>query len=182
MLNLLPEYKKKMLRRTYLTRVAVVGLWLVASATALGAVTLLPTYLSTALDVDSLETERAVLEEKLLDRGEGESVLEVLTRDAEFAELLSEVGTVSKGSTYMDEVIKHRPENVYLTGVRFTRDTGAEATLAVSGVADLREDLIEYSGTLEDLGLFSRVVLPLSDLTRRNDVEFSVTLVVGEES
>lgn len=180
MLNLLPEYKKKTLRRTYLLRVGVVGLWLMASAIGLGAVTLAPTYFATTLDIRTLEAERAILEEQMFDSGEGGSVLEVLKRDAALTRLVATLGTTVPPSDYLDEVLEERTEDIFIDSVRFQEDPDGKKTLVVRGGAETREDLVEFTGALEEHETFESVSLPLQDLARKEDVEFTVSLVIAQ--
>lgn len=180
MLNLLPEYKKKSFHKTYFTRVVVVGVWLFAGATALGAVTLAPTYFSTALEIRTLEAERTALEERMFDSGEGGSVLEVLTRDAILTRLVTEVGTQPAPSSYLDEVFEERTDAIYIESVRFQENSEGEKSLVVRGGAATREDLVAFKDALEQHERFAQVSLPLQDLAKREDVEFTVSLVIAE--
>ena len=171
-MNLLPEQKKRSLRREYRIRLAGLGLALAAGAFFIGAVSLLPALFLTAVKKEAFERGVSALEKELTaekrttlaDLGEAAKKLEVLSRGGEDVAL----------EEFFERVSAARPPGMRLTELALAREADA-SVLRVRGMAPRRADLAAFVKTLRDGG-FSNVSFPVSDLAANENLTFSLVI------
>ena len=78
----------------------------------------------------------------------------------------------------MRAVIEEQTNAISVHSFTLAASSEAERRFLLSGVALDRESLVSFSRQLSDLGLFSSVELPISNLSKREDIEFSITAVI----
>ena len=77
-------------------------------------------------------------------------------------------------------VIADAPEQVKLKSLSFSLKGDLEKLLVFSGTADDRESLVEFSRRLENESVFSSVDLPISNLNKSRDIDFSMTATIKQ--
>ncbi len=180
-MNLLPLEARRALKKEYRKRFIALFLVMLASAVWLGASVGAPAIISSwneynlvkqevgfAPKIERSEEDKAVLASmRLFD----ETII-LLDSHIEDGEMLT--------IDIIDRILGEKPASVGLTTFSLV-SVGTERRLVVSGVAQNRESLVLFSRRLEAMELFSAVDLPISNLSQRADIEFSITATIKEK-
>ena len=83
-----------------------------------------------------------------------------------------------KWSNFLIELTKNTSNNVQYQLLNIDRLTN---TLEIRGVAQNRDDLLEFKDLLEDIGFFTEVNLPLSNLLARENNIFHIKATINKE-
>ena len=70
---------------------------------------------------------------------------------------------------YLDQINQFLPEGVFLTRVAID-----ESAIKIEGVADGRNNLVEFKNSLESVDFFKEVNMPISNLTSQEDINFEI--------
>jgi len=171
--NLLTPSQRKRLRSEYRLRLATVTLVAMTCALVLGIVALLPTYTYLDSQLD------AMLEEEMSYRNaDGElatAARDTLRSTADVVTVLGDALRVEQATALIDAVQAVQPDGVFLTGYRYSVNTG---DLTVEGVAAERRDLITYIENLEQHERFEDVPTPISNLAQNADLPFMLSFPV----
>jgi hypothetical protein len=79
-------------------------------------------------------------------------------------------------SKSVDDIHNRKSENIFFTGMLF-QDT----YIKLEGVARLREDAIVFQERLEENECYTSVEIPIEDLVKKENIQFSVYLKVKEK-
>jgi len=175
MFKLLTEKDRSKLQREYALRqitTITTGLCLVFT---IGIVSLFPSYLlSSARESEALERFRIM--EYVRGGNEGEDArLWLMSTNRKLA-LLSPKFDEDRPSVVIDNLLKDRDESIKVT-VFVWKKSGDIKELLVSGVARDRQALIRFESDINESGHFSNVTIPVSNLARDKDIEFSLKLL-----
>jgi Tfp pilus assembly protein PilN len=90
--------------------------------------------------------------------------------------LLRDTNTVQKEfipwSMRMVDIASSTPKEIVLTSVTFTE---SNKNVSLSGIAQTRESLLAYEQILETLSFMGNVETPLSGLTQKENITFTIT-------
>ena len=174
MANVLPETEKKRIYHEYLLRLASVAFVLAAVSFAISTVFLAPVYLL------SLAKNRATAERTEVLRQsialEDQVIVEIFTSMKRRLAFLATHRTSQSSSNALTAVLNNRTKDIELTSFFFKVDGKGGASLSVEGVAANRNVLTGFAKKLEKEVLFESVRLPVSNLARDRDIEFSLTV------
>jgi len=183
MLNLLPTYEKKRIKREYILRVVIIGLIFLCVLGFIASVTLLPSYvivwqriqtITTELDsiTSTINSEDSIAFNKKLKQTNKN--IEVLAPNQKHIPLY----------VLINDVLRQKSNSIQISGITYTHkdvtsknkkdDTENEIVLTVSGSANNRESLIDFQNVLRNISYFNEVTLPVSNLASRNDITFSL--------
>lgn len=174
-LDLLPEDRRRKIRRAYVLRVstvaAVLGIILVVAAAAL----LVPTYiyLVSALKAQSVRLASVESTISATDQTTLGKRLATLGTDATEIALL---GATPSASEVIREVLAIGRPSIVLTGMSYAL---AQNTLALSGVAATRNDLRAYQLSLAATPRFANAALPVSSYAKDRDIPFAITITLA---
>jgi Tfp pilus assembly protein PilN len=177
--NLLPEDRKKTLRREYRVKLAVLSLAMSSITGIIVLIFLLPSFLSI-----SFRHSEVSLELKNLKRDTPE-LLVIEDLKSELKQINSKLMVLeSKNIILPSEVIEKIignqsagiSPNLFLFDLR-----GEQAGLKISGVATNRETLTDFVKNLRQEENFTEVNLPVSDLAEDKDINFSITFAAGSK-
>jgi len=174
--NLLPEGRRKRLRRQYFLRIATVALLLLTILTVLHGVLLLPTYLYARNEAIRGRAELASLRASAQSAGESGIAprAELLKTTAEYLTHLQSAPTASAALRAALQV--PRP-GITLTGFTFTAPSGgASARMQITGRASSRDALRQYAAALGRLPFVTSADLPISAYAKETNIDFTVTL------
>lgn len=175
LLDLLPEDRRRKIRRAYILRVgtvaAVLGIVLVAAAAAL----LVPThiYLVSALKAQSV---RLVSVESTISAADQTALGKRLATLSADATEIAQLGTTPSASALIREVLAIGRPGIVLTGISYTP---SQSTLALSGVAATRNDLRAYQLSLAATPRFVNAALPVSSYAKDRDILFAITITLA---
>ena len=176
MINLLPPEEKNRKVKEYKLRLIVVNALLLSVAFLIGSILLLPSYFFAdtiqksaeneviALKGSSESTERVEINNQLRITKERLTAISNQGQQTEFYEIIETI------SSYAGKPIK-------LDTVSYSRGSdGKESRLQLAGVADTRDDLLEFEQFLDDDEMFEDVDLPVSSLAKDQDIEFNIQI------
>lgn len=175
MINLLPVEEKKKIRRDYVFRLLTVALGVVSLSAIIGIVTLFPSYFISDFQ------KRAAIEEaertrKTGGEGDQENIASLLKEAQLKLKILSPEREKVFLRTVFDTAIGYKPNTVALTGMVYQEGSEGELTFIINGVADNREDLLVFSQDLKRDTLFDDVELPVSNLAKDRNINFTLTV------
>jgi hypothetical protein len=76
----------------------------------------------------------------------------------------------------IDDVLVHKPTTVSIQGIMVSSIGTSTATIVVEGVSESRNGLVSFVKDLQQSGVFSTVDLPVSNLAKDKNIDFSLTL------
>ncbi|MFA6315336.1 MAG: hypothetical protein WC648_03155 [Candidatus Paceibacterota bacterium] len=173
--TLVPQSERLALRRAYRRRYVVVLCFALSIAGIIGIVSLIPSLLFVSIERKSAEIELASLIKAKDMSGLTEIQQQVAVSQGLLVHLAA--GAVSpRSSDLIEDVVRNRG-NVRLTSVALTQVSTSSASMTIRGVAPTRESLLSFKGRLLTSYPGSKVDLPVSELARSADINFSIQLI-----
>jgi len=178
MLNLLPQDVQAQQRREYRLRLGAVALLFLAFAFIVGIVSLLPFAVSSGVEL--MATKRDSTSNTVAPQIDRTALDEVLAFKGELNLLVpaEPQPTYSFAKSIKDATLD-KPDGVSLSSFSFASVSGEAMQLVLSGVSATRDALVEFSQRLSSDAAFSSVDLPISNLSKKSDIDFSITLTVN---
>ena len=172
MINLLPYEDKKKVEREALKRFAIVALSAVSFTFLFGIIAVSPLYFSLRAEGENLlRAEKFSLEGAPLARlksVEGD----ISKLNLELAVLESAVGKKLPSDSFR-KIINSKPAGISIAGISFRNLLALDPVrVSLSGKAAKREDLVLFQKILEDSGLYKKIDSPISNILKKNDIEF----------
>ncbi len=158
----------------YYARVATVLLTGAGVAILIGAALLLPSYFFIHAEADQasayVETAGSIADQHA--KGAAQDTL------AQFNEAIRLLSGADRNPVFahlMTLITESLPRGVGVSTVSVVYDDSGNATIAVSGTAGTRAELLAYSDALKKVGELKNVTVPVSDLVADVDGSFSLT-------
>ena len=175
MINLLPVGEKKKIHRDYVFRLLTVVLGVVSLSAVIGIVTLFPSYF-----ISDFQKRAAIEEVERTRKTSGESDKENIASLLKEAQLKLKILSSERKKVFLrtvfDTAIGYKPNTVVLTGMVYQEGSEGKLTFIINGVADNREDLLVFSQNLKRDALFDNVELPVSNLAKDRNINFTLTI------
>ena len=179
MTNLLPEEYKKKLRREYNLRLVALSVLFLVLAMGLGVIALIPNTVSIGMEYflgKRTETKPPTSEQQ-------EAEQEAIKTFNTFRDTLGALDPEKQGDeVFLSDLIRlitqQKPAKVLLTSFSFTTESESAKRLLISGLARNRESLVAFSKRLSENSTFSQTDLPISNLSKKENIDFSLTLTV----
>jgi len=180
MFNLLPENLKSFIRSEYKMRRLVLALFFVILIELSLLIFLFPTWL------ESGARERAVVKQSDLaseslknsDINPATSVikdtnikLSVLNTALNYPEL----------TPLVDKILDQKTSSISVTQITYNTVSTSTASITLSGVSKTRESLVAFVKKLQDTNSFKKVDLPISNLAKDKNIEFSLNLSISQQ-
>jgi hypothetical protein len=154
-------------------RMVSMTLFLLATAVGIGAVSLVPTYIS----VSSALGAAQVSEEQEINTDETSPISE-LAHTAALLQTLTAKLSAEPMTEIVQSIIMLHPDGTVITGITFDR---TPLTLSLKGTATTRDALVAYKKALEGHSRVIHVSSPISDLAKSVDLEFTLVLTLSEQ-
>lgn len=170
MLNILPPDRKITLRRAYVSKQLqlLVGVGIVATSLAVAMVFASDWMLQRWLNNAAVAAKTDLITPE--DRIELKSLVSQLTVSVNQAQPL--LLTTQQPLTDIKTLLEPTPESISLHTFTLTY---VDQLLRITGTAQSRDDLVSYQQLLTTLPGISNVKLPLSDLSQRESITFTIT-------
>ena len=173
MINLLPPQGKKLVAREYIFRVSAVAGFVCAFFLLASAVALVPTYIlfSPSGAGPSQEEKGVPSEEEYM-----QLVAELKEASGIAAQLNKKINTVAASSvvTHIEDALF---PDITLAAITFSEEA-AQVRISVRGTARTRESLRSFLDTLKKDPFFADAQVPVSELARDTNVQFTMTLTL----
>jgi hypothetical protein len=172
--TLLPLHERITLRREYRIRAAIVLCFTLSLVGLIGIASFFPAFLKASTEARSAQNEAAILQKNKKDSG----LTSIQQTVAQSQKLLSTLGgkvSGTKMSAIIESIVSMR-NNVRLTSINVTQTGTTTATIVMQGVAPTRDALLSFKNRLESAVPGNKVELPVSELAKSTNVEFSMRL------
>ncbi len=177
--TLLPYEEVKKLKNEYRIRLAITALLFISSALVVGVLALFPAHTLSRIQEDAVTLQVRELDKMRKVQGV-DQIESDLDRVRTYTEKINEYESPLSFTDGIKKIISHRNYGIYINSFDMSFDgaTSSKATVVVQGKAINRDTLIEFRKNLENDSYFSKVELPLSDLAKSKDVNFSLRLFI----
>lgn len=177
MINLIPPIAKRRVLTEYWFRVVSVWLAVFSLACFLVALTLLPLYVLIKLQIDVYIDSAVEANSKITDFDN--SVLALTTANIK-AQKLFTLGQVEQFSGVLSLINEIRGENISISGFEFKRESTNLDNLLLNGLATDRKSLADFRDKLLTLPNVNEVNLPISNLAKDKNIQFSIMVTFDE--
>jgi hypothetical protein len=172
--SLLPTRERSILRREYRTRVVIIFCFLLSLAGLIGAATLFPSFLF-ALNEEKIQLSLLTSLKKGKDEN-GITQLELdFQRDNILIKALAAETKIPRPSVTIQSIVGLR-DTVKLNSIEVDAPTSDSISVVIQGVASNRDTLLAFKTRLEELVPGGGVELPVSDLAKSKDIQFSMRI------
>jgi len=179
MFNLLPENIKSKIIKEYKLRLVVVSLIFVLFIQLSFLVFLVPTWVS------SFYKEKEAIESSN-QMNVFLSTLNISSTTSFVKSVNSKLSIINNSLEYskaipvIDEVLSKKTSSITLRGFNYLTTGTSTATLNLVGVGGTRDSLVSFVKSLEEVSFFSGVDLPISNLAKDKNIEFSININVNK--
>lgn len=173
MFNLLPGSIKREIVSEYRIRRVVVILIFVILTQILTMISLFPSWVvsRTREQGVSLELEKTRKSDLSSDANGIKDKIKLINNEVN---LLSTSLEYPRLSPFIDYVLSKKTSSIKLNS--FSYNDGNSWTLSIKGVSSSRESLVEFVDSLKSENIFKSVDLPVSNLAKNRNIDFSITL------
>lgn len=177
MFNLLSQNLKNEIKKEYKIRKLIMVLTFALAIQVSFMVFILPTWLS------SFYKEKVMLSDSnKLNQNLSESSVESVS--AEILKINQQLNIINNSLNYrgivvfIDEVLQQKNNTIFIEQFSMSSGNNAEPILFIGGVATTRENLVSFVSRLEQSDLFSEVNLPISNLAKDRNIDFSIEIKI----
>ncbi len=179
MINLVPAVVRKAIITEYWFR--VVSVWFLIASIINISITLfaLPGYVLVTSQVSTYAQSAAEAAQRV---EEYDFSAGALVKANVLAEKIFDMRNVDNFSEIISSFEEIQGEDIVIEGFTFNRDKNSLAPLVIEGEAKDRRALADFKDRLSKLENISEVILPISDLAKNKDIQFSMTINFKNES
>jgi len=171
--NLLSKLEKRKLSQEYYLRLLSVCTLLFSFAVVVGLVAIFPAYIDVADKLSSLREEENIRQKE---ENDTDALQNEIGNSVQMISFLEQDFRKEKYINLLDEALRKRPEGILITGFSYNR-TGRLLTL--QGIAEKRELVVSYAHSLEASNAFENVPVPIANLAKNTDLEFTLSLTIA---
>jgi len=180
MVNLLPEKEKNFIKKEYSIRFLTTILVLLLVSILLSTFFLLPGFIILNVKENTAVEEINILKKSIQNKDSVETEKKLKSIQAEVDILGRQDARISL-SKIIDTIIKNKPDKIYITDILYNKiqkNGGNEEVITVRGKTNERDLLLDFKKTLTGITSFKRIDLPLSNLTKDEDIYFLLDIVL----
>lgn len=174
MINLIPPIVRKAVIKEYWTRVISVFLFIVSVVSFCIFVFALPVYVLVSDQVDVYAQSAAEASERV---AEYDLSAGALIRANQMAQKIFELREVDRFTDAVTLLESLQSSDITITTFQFNRVKGEVGPVMILGNATTRQALADFRDRLLSQPKISDVVLPISNLAKDRDIEFSISVV-----
>ncbi len=175
MFNLLPENLKDKIKSEYRARRFIIILFFIISLQATFLVFLFPSwFISFSREKTSISrSDQANAYFAILDSTNVVSLVKSINTRLRIID--NELSYV-KATPYINVVISEKPSSLKINKLSFIATSATSSTLFIGGNSVSRESLVLFVKSLQDSKMFNTVDLPISNLAKDKNIDFTVNL------
>jgi hypothetical protein len=175
MKNLLPERKQKEHRHRYYGRLGVTALVLVVVVELIALAALVPAFVT--VQAQKFSTTAALDDVNArIEAGGGTEARTILTTTSALVKVAAATHEYPALSDVVDLIRPHEFRGIAVSEVSISVQSPTNVQANVSGRAETRTALVDYSSALENDPNIETVTLPLRDLAASQNIPFTLTL------
>lgn len=175
MFNLLPENLRNAVIKEYRLRLTVVVMVFVILIQVSFLVFLFPSWLVSFYKEKDFSTQSDELSKSL-------STLDISSTTSFIKSFNNKIGIINNALEYpkfipiLDDILAKKTGSIRISGMYYTVDSMNSGTLTLEGIGDTRESLVSFSDSLETIGYFKKVDLPISNLAKDRNIAFTISI------
>jgi Tfp pilus assembly protein PilN len=172
MFTFLPKSYRSEVLTEHRLRVVLVFSVMVTVSLALGAILALPTFFVSSAQKSSMLVEK----ERLLKAADSTRLDEVTAQINGIQRKIDVLSVQSERRpliSIVEKVLAQLDPGVSLSGIALHKEAGIGA-IVISGAAETRDGLVQFSNNLRGEPSFTKVELPVSSLAKSKDIIFSI--------
>lgn len=171
MINLIPPVVRKAVATEYWVRVFSMGLIMVSIVSSAIFLFNLPVYVLVSSKVEAYSTSAAKSHEKVADY---DLSAKSLVKANIMAQNILELRKVESFSDSIRQIEEAKSAGIVLSGYEFAHKEKSLAPVLVSGKASSRQSLSDFRQALLKKDNIEEAVLPISNLAKDKDIDFSI--------
>lgn len=175
MFNLLPDNLKERIKKEYKLRliIVIVVFFILAELTFL--VFLLPSWLNSYYKQKEY-SGRINEVSNVLSNQDISSTTAYIKSTNNILTVINDSLDYPKLSPIVLDILSKKKPNIKLSGIFYSVNTGNTGTLSINGLASNREALVSFSESLREIEYFKKVDLPISNLAKDKNIDFSISI------
>ena len=178
MFNLLPENLKEKIKSEYKLRRWTLILTFILFLQASFLILLSPSWFSTYY-----KEKNVISEAESLGAGEmassTKSVVSTIKSINSKLVIINSALEYPKVIIFLNDILSKKTGSIHLNEFIYTSTSGKIATVSLNGISNTRESLVAFEKSLESSGLFKNVDLPVSNLAKDRDINFSLGITIA---
>ena len=175
MINLIPTTVRNAVIKEYWLRVLSVFLFIISVVAGVIAVLFLPVYVLVSTQVDVYAESAKQAAERVADF---DISAKPLTDANLLAERILKQKKIENFSTIIKLVESLQPAGITINVIELSRAGETLASVRVDGSAKTRNDLASFRDILLKNESIADVILPISNLAKESDIEFTLSIVI----
>ena len=180
MLNFLPQKNKKKIIIEYFTRLLIALLTFLLFAVVLLMFLFIPSAIFSKYKNNTVKNQLSSI--NIADANKGQDQIDLIKRVNAMVGILSNKKTENIPMTDMiQKVILLKNDNIKVLSISISEYGTSSEKIIVNGVAKTRDDLTMFDKNLINNGSFYSVDLPVSNLIKNIDAQFTITLVYNKK-
>lgn len=181
MINLLPISGIKRVISEYRIRLTATALVMLATTMIIAIILLVPAYLLASHKQSTVVENLSKTDDKKTSFQEAKN-LEIIVKETDTTiDLLNEKGKkFTLSSDLLQKTAHYKTEDIKIRGI-FYNKTDIESTLSLKGMATNRQSLTNFVEILKKDAVFKDVSLPISDLVKDKNIDFTVMIKYKDE-
>ncbi len=180
MYTLLPEQQIKNLAREYHVRLLILGFFCLSGAIWIGVGSLLPSYIISVMQQQNAQKHLAEIEKTTKTPVNASVAAEVAASNAQIL-LIKNAQDPVVFSAIIEDLANRRTAGISLSGMEVVHAPGDgnpnKTSVVIRGKAATRDGLVAFQHALGADPEFTKVYLPISNLAKGTNIDFSITLV-----
>lgn len=178
--TLLPDEEIKTLEREYRTRFLIIALFFISCGVVLGLISLIPSFFLSYVQKNEVSQRAEQIRQSRKASGIDEIEKELVRSQA----IAEQITTDEDGIAYsnsIQKIISHRSQQILLSSFEISHVLGTTTPYeaVMQGKALTREALLQFKKELESDTSFSKVDLPLSDLAKSKNINFTLKFTLN---
>lgn len=173
MFNLLPESIKDKIKSEYSTRRVVVALFFVVAIQFSVLIFTFPSWVVSYTRESEVKQQTVKLNQSTLSSGANDIKQKIASINTKINTLSTSLD-YPKLSPYVEYMLSKKTNSIKIYSFSYTSNNEKTAILTIRGTASTRESLVSFVESLKMDKKFSKVDLPVSDLAKSKDIDFSV--------
>lgn len=172
--TLIPGPERAALRHEYRLRVLIVLCFMLSFAGVIGVVSLFPSFLSIS-EKEHAELAAVSALNKEKEANGTTDISRQLSEDQQTLNALSTELGVVRPSLVIQSIVSARG-SVSITALTLKRSGNTDFVVSIQGVSPTRDALQAFQRRLEQLAPGNKAFLPISELARGTDIQYSIQL------
>lgn len=177
MRNLLLQQDKKIVKREYKLRIAIIVSVFVFFSMLIAVVLLIPSYVISVYKSETARTHAGIIKKKIEKREQGEFGL-ILNQTQSKIELLHTQRNQDTLTKIFKNILEEKSNGIKIDKLSYKKeDKDNFYKITILGKASGREELLQFKINLEKKAGFFEAMLPISNLASDKDINFSITVL-----